>query len=173
MREARSAARRVSTTSEGVTVRVTASDRWRVVDPRAYIEVAPTFALVYLAVQVALRDAFAATPAEEATTAVRSGLAEILTAAGSDVARDVGIEVVAVVVKDDVILPHELRAAYAEQITAKARGLAQLENARAETAALRSLANGAKLLDEHPALAKLRMIQALPGGSKMEIRAGE
>lgn len=159
-------------TSDGITVRVTASVRWRVVDPRAFVEVASTpFALVYLAVQVALRDAFASTPTQDIAAAVRSGLAERLTAAGSEAGDGVGIEVVTVVVKD-VILPHELRLAYAEQITAKARGLAQLEAARAETAALRSLANGAKLLDEHPGLAKLRLIQALPPGSKVEIVAG-
>ena len=73
------------------------------------------------------------------------------------------------VVVKDVILPHELRSAYAELVTAKARGAAQLEAARAETAALRSMANGAKLLDEHPALARLRLVQALPPGSTLEL----
>jgi hypothetical protein len=58
-------------------------------------------------------------------------------------------------------------------VTTKTRGLAQLEAARAETAALRSLANGAKLLDEHPALARLRLVQALPYGSKLELTVGD
>ncbi len=39
--------------------------------------------------------------------------------------------------------------------------------ARAETAALRSLANGAKLLDAHPALARLRLVQAAPHGAQV------
>jgi hypothetical protein len=69
----------------------------------------------------------------------------------------------------DVILPHELRTAYAELVTTRTRGQAQLEAARAETAALRSLANGAKLLDDHPALARLRLVQALPYGSTLEL----
>jgi hypothetical protein len=73
----------------------------------------------------------------------------------------------------DVILPPELRSAYAELVTAKTRGQAQLEAARAETAALRSLANGAKLLDEHPALARLRLVQALPYGSTLELTVGD
>ena len=50
-------------------------------------------------------------------------------------------------------------------MTARQRGQAKLEAARAETAALRSLANGAKLLDEHPALARQRLVQALPPGA--------
>jgi hypothetical protein len=69
----------------------------------------------------------------------------------------------------DVILPPELRSAYAELVTSRTRGQAQLEAARAETAALRSLANGAKLLDAHPALARLRLVQALPYGSTLKV----
>lgn len=52
-------------------------------------------------------------------------------------------------------------------VAAKQRSQAQLEAARAETAALRSMANAARLLDDHPALARLRMIQAAPYGSKL------
>ena len=68
-----------------------------------------------------------------------------------------------------MILPPERRSAYADLVTARTRGQAQLEAARAETAALRSLANGAKLLDDHPALAQLRIIQSLPVGSTIEL----
>ncbi len=67
----------------------------------------------------------------------------------------------------DVVVAVELRTAYAELVTTKQRAQAQLEAARAETAALRSMANGAKLLDDHPALAMLRMIQAAPYGTKI------
>jgi hypothetical protein len=68
-----------------------------------------------------------------------------------------------------VILPPELRSAYAELATARTRGQAKLEAARAETAALRSLANGAKLLDEHPALARQRLVEALPPGARVKL----
>ena len=47
------------------------------------------------------------------------------------------------------------------------RGQAQLEAARAETAAMLSLANAAKLLDEHPALPRLNLVQALPPGATL------
>lgn len=53
--------------------------------------------------------------------------------------------------------------------TARSQGQAKLEAARAETAALRSLANAAKLLDDHPALARLRLVQAAPYGTKIVI----
>jgi hypothetical protein len=47
-----------------------------------------------------------------------------------------------------------------------------LEAARAETAALRALANGARLLDEHPALAQLRLVQSAPPGTRLVLQLG-
>jgi regulator of protease activity HflC (stomatin/prohibitin superfamily) len=156
-------------TSDGVTVRVSASVRSAVADPQRFLEAADDpFALVYLAVQVALREALVDVDAESVVRAARRALGDSVTLAARDVAARVGLDVLEVVVKD-VILPPELRAAYSELVTSKTRGQAQLEAARAETAALRSLANGAKLLDEHPALARLRLVQALPYGSKLEL----
>ena len=156
-------------TSDGVSVRVSSAVRWGVDDARAFEEATvDASAVVYLAVQVTLRDALVGTPAEDAVRLARTGLAEQLTAAARAAGTEVGIGVRSVVVKD-VLLPGELRAAYADLVTARTRGLAQLEAARAETAALRSLANGAKLLDEHPALARLRLVQALPPGSTVEL----
>jgi regulator of protease activity HflC (stomatin/prohibitin superfamily) len=155
-------------TSDGVSVRVTAVVRSKVVDARRYVEsLAEPDAAVYLAVQVALRDALLDVPAETVVRDARR--AELLTEALQQAAASVGVEALSVVVKD-VVLPPELRSAYAELVTARARGQAQLEAARAETAALRSLANGAKLLEEHPALARQRLVQALPYSSTVELR---
>jgi len=44
--------------------------------------------------------------------------------------------------------------------------------ARAETAALRALANAGKLLDAHPALAQLRLVQQIPYGSRVVLALG-
>lgn len=160
-------------TSDGVTVRVTASVRSRIADPRRFLEASDEpFALVYLAVQVALREALVDVDAESVVRAARVTLGDSVTLAAREVGLRVGLDVLEVVVKD-VILPPELRSAYSELVTAKTRGQAQLEAARAETAALRSLANGAKLLDEHPALARLRLVQALPYGSTLELSVGD
>ena len=159
-------------TSDGVSIRVTAAVRWKVVDPQRFVEtVADPAAVVYLAVQIALRDALVAVDVDALVREARlagDSLVERARTAGAAV----GIDVVDVVVKD-VILPPELRSAYAELVTTRTRGQAQLEAARAETAALRSLANGAKLLDDHPALARLRLVQALPYGSTVELGVTE
>ena len=156
-------------TADGVGVRVTVAVRWGVADPQRYVEAAADpSALVYLAVQVALRDALVDVTAEDAVREARRTLGDTVTEAARAAGTDVGIAVRSAVVKD-VVLPYELREAYATLVTARARGQAQLEAARAETAALRSLANGAKLLDDHPGLARLRLVQALPPGSRVEL----
>jgi regulator of protease activity HflC (stomatin/prohibitin superfamily) len=159
-------------TGDGLQVRVTAAVRYRVADPIAYVErAAEPETLVYLAAQVALRDALAGLTSEDLTRRGAALPVARLRDAVDAVARTVGIEVGEVVVKD-VILPAEVRAAAAELVTARSRGAAQLEAARAETAALRSLANAAKLLDAHPALAQLRLVQAAPYGSQLVLRVG-
>jgi regulator of protease activity HflC (stomatin/prohibitin superfamily) len=156
-------------TADGVTVRVSTALRWAVADPRAFVEVAedPT-ASVYLAVQVALRDALAEVEVDQAVRQVRHELGDRLVGAARAAAGTVGVEVRDVVVKD-VMLPFEVREANAALVTARTRGQAELEKARAETAALRSLANAARMLDDHPALARLRLVQALPVGASVKL----
>ncbi|MFM6851019.1 MAG: SPFH domain-containing protein [Terrabacter sp.] len=160
-------------TSDGVSVRVSAVVRWSVGEPVAFAEVSDDpAATVYLAAQVVLRDGLATLTADEVVGRGAALPAARITAATAEVARRVGAEVAEVVVKD-VIVPVELRAAAAELAIARRRGEAQLEAARAETAALRSLANGAKLLDAHPALARLRLVQSAPPGTRIVLGVPE
>ena len=156
-------------TADVVTVKVTASIRWAIADPVRFTELAQSpLDQVYLAVQVALREALAGVAVQDAVATVRRDLAASLTRAGAAAGAELGVDVREVVVKD-VLLPAELRAAYAELVTGAQKAKLQLEQARAETAALRSLANAARLLDDHPALARLRLVQALPYGAKLEL----
>jgi len=157
-------------TADGVQVRVSAAVRWTVADPVAWlVRAADPVGLVYLGTQVALRDAVAGLTLESVAQRGSGVEAAALTAAVGSVARPVGVAVTEVVVKD-VIVPAELRAATLELVTARQRGAAQLEAARAETAALRSLANGARLLDDHPALARMRLVQTAPPGTQLVLR---
>jgi regulator of protease activity HflC (stomatin/prohibitin superfamily) len=59
------------------------------------------------------------------------------------------------------MLPGELRKAFAEVLKARQEGQAALERARGESAALRNLANAARLIEGQPALATLRFLQTL------------
>jgi regulator of protease activity HflC (stomatin/prohibitin superfamily) len=72
----------------------------------------------------------------------------------------IGVSVLAIEVKD-VMFPAELKRAFAEVLKAKHEGHAALERARGETAALRNLANAARVLEDNPALMNLRLMQSL------------
>jgi regulator of protease activity HflC (stomatin/prohibitin superfamily) len=75
-------------------------------------------------------------------------------------AAKIGINVLAVEVKD-VMLPAEVKRAFADVLKARQEGRAALERARGESAALRHLANAARLLEGNPALQNLRLLQSL------------
>ncbi len=61
----------------------------------------------------------------------------------------------------DVMFPAELKRAFSDVLKAKQKGQAALERARGEGAALRNLANAARVLEGNPALMNLRLMQSL------------
>jgi regulator of protease activity HflC (stomatin/prohibitin superfamily) len=85
--------------------------------------------------------------------------AQLLARVQQEVAK-IGINVLAVEVKD-VMFPADLKRAFAEVLKAKQEGQAALERARGESAALRNLANAARVLEGNPALMNLRLMQSL------------
>lgn len=149
--------------ADGATVKVTVAGQARVTDPVAFVTAAQDASQgLYLAIQVALREVLAGTPVD----ALLSGRAELgarLTEAvrGAD---QLGLAAERLEIKD-VILPSELKKAQAQVLVARAQGLAALERARGETAALRSLANAARMAADNPALVQLRLLQQLDGSA--------
>jgi regulator of protease activity HflC (stomatin/prohibitin superfamily) len=114
---------------------------------------------LYSAAQTALRVAVA----EIAIDALLAQRAEISTRLREIIepqAAAFGVQLHAVEVKD-VMLPAELRRAFNETLKARQEGQAAVERARGESAALRNLANAARLVESQPALATLRMLQTL------------
>ncbi|MFW0794272.1 slipin family protein [Gordonia sp. CPCC 205515] len=159
-------------TADAMAIRVSMTLRAIVVDAVTFTERAvDPVAAVYLTAQIALREVCARIGSDEL---IRRGDAvdtDTIRSAAAQAASAVGMEVYDVVVKD-IVVPNEVRAASLEVITAKARGQAQLEAARAETASLRALANAGRLLDAHPALAQLRLVQAAPYGARVVLAVG-
>jgi regulator of protease activity HflC (stomatin/prohibitin superfamily) len=150
-------------TADGVNVKVTVAGRAQVADAVAFVTaVQDPHADLYLAVQVALREVVAGHTVDELLTG-RAELRAELTGAvrGLD---ELGLAVDLLELKD-IVLPAELKRARAEVVVARAQGLAALERARGETAALRSLANAARQAEGSPALLQLRLLQvaATPG----------
>ena len=146
-------------TADGLTVKVTVVGRARVVDPVVYVTASQdAHGALYLNAQIATREVIAATTIER-LVAARHELGDALTAAvrGLD---ELGVALERLELKD-VIFPSEIKKAQAEVLVARAQGLAALERARGETAALRNLANAAALLKDNPALLQLRLVQQL------------
>ena len=149
-------------TSDGVTVKVTVAGRVRVVDPVAYVvSTQDPLASLYLAVQVALRELVAQASVEE----LLAGRAEVGPRLSGAVrgTNELGVAVEQLELKD-IVLPADLKRAQAQVLIARADGLAALERARGETAALRNLANAARLCAANPALLQLRLLQQLSTG---------
>ena len=133
---------------------------YQVVDPaKAAHETQDWLGDLYNAAQIAFR-AVAGGATIEALLGQRLDLGAQLLARVKADAEKIGLNVLAVEVKD-VTLPNDIKRAFAEVLKAKQEGHAALERARGESAALRNLANGARVLEGNPALQNLRLMQSL------------
>lgn len=160
-------------TRDGLSVKASLLVRSRVEDPRRWHEgVEDPDGFLYGALQVAVREAIAERTLDE-LLAGRAALGTALAAAVAAAALDLGLAVDDVSVRD-LMVPSELRRAAAELATARAQGLAALERARGEVAAIRALANAARMLADNPGLLQLRTLQAVEaGGATVVLHAGE
>lgn len=141
-------------TKDHVPVRCTAQVRQRVVDAlRVHSAVEDATEHVHAAAQLALRDAVAEVTLDE-LLAARSAVSARLAARLGPALCEVGLVLVDAALQD-VVVPGELKRAYGDVAKARAEGAARLERARAEAAAMRSLANAARLLHEHAGLDRL------------------
>jgi regulator of protease activity HflC (stomatin/prohibitin superfamily) len=147
-------------TSDSVQLRLSAVVAFRVVDPaRALHEVESYEQELHVATQLALRTAVGEATIDDLLEE-RLNLGERLTELVAERAPALGIEVFEIDVRD-VMLPGDVKAAFAEVLRARAEGRAALERARGESAALRNLANAARLIDANPALMNLRLLQTM------------
>lgn len=164
-------------TSDSVQLRVSLLVAFRVIDaPRALREVESYEGELHVAAQLALRAVVGEATADE-LLAQRLGLGERLTAIVAERGPELGLEVISVEVRD-VMLPADLRQGFADVLRARAEGQAALERARGESAALRNLANAARVIEGNPALMNLRVLQTiaqdqgLPGTTRFVVNLG-
>ena len=132
----------------------------QIVDAAKSVQAADNHAThIYSATQTAVRSVVAGVTMDALLTqrvSIGAQLRELI----APQAEAVGVKIHAVEVRD-VMLPGELRKAFSEVLKAKQDGLAALERARGESAALRNLANAARLIEGQPALTTLRFLQTL------------
>lgn len=158
-------------TSDGVALKVSLTAHYVVADPVAAMTNDQSWlAALYAALHSGLREAIAGRTAD----AILASRAEIgpavATSVASEIAR-IGVELLGVDVRD-VMVPGDLKRAFAGIVAARREGEAALERARGEQAALRSLANAGRLLEGNPGLLQLRVLQELGSSSGNTIMLG-
>jgi regulator of protease activity HflC (stomatin/prohibitin superfamily) len=147
-------------TADKAGVKVSAVVEYHIADPVAYLGVAADpLKSLYHAVQIALRNAVGGQELD-AVIDRKIDLSASLAARVQPLAESLGLALDGVHVKD-IVVGGDLRKVFTEALTARQQSLVVLEKARAEAAAIRTLANAARVFETHPALLQLKFLQAI------------
>lgn len=146
--------------SDGVALKVSLAAKYEVVDPAVAVNSIENFRdALHVELQLALRQIIGGTPIDDLLAKrqeIGGRLQEIVAAK----AQSFGVKLLVVEIRD-IMFPGELKKIFTQVVRARQEGLAALEKARGETAALRNLANAAQLVDRNPSLLQLRLLQVI------------
>jgi regulator of protease activity HflC (stomatin/prohibitin superfamily) len=150
--------------SDSITLKVSIAGKYELADPALAVNKNVNYvgALYYL-IQVAARELIGSHTIDELIEQ-RNQLGQRLFEATEQEALQLGVKLTALSIKD-IMLPGDLKRIFAQVVGARKEGLAALERARGESAALRNLANAARMLENNPGLLHLRALQAVGGTS--------
>ena len=152
-------------TRDALGIKVTLIAEYQIEDPAKLVRSFPVNAQAdvlnanYPLIQVPIREA-AATYTLEEIIKNRDALPELVRAAAVERLGLAGIKLIKVAVRD-IMIAKELRDAYAASAIAQKTVAATLERARGEVAAMRALANAARMAQGNPELMQLRALQAM------------
>jgi regulator of protease activity HflC (stomatin/prohibitin superfamily) len=150
--------------ADNIALKISVAIRYRVIDPvRAVHSQQHYEQAAYLLVQIAIREAVGGYPIDDLLEK-RFEVDGILMARTGKQFDELGLELISVNIRD-ITFPGDLKKVFALAVKARKEGQAALERARGETAALRNLANAARLMEDNPKLLQLRTIQALSESS--------
>ncbi len=146
--------------ADGVTLKVSLAANFEITDPNIAINKVMSFQeALYLELQLALREIIGAADIDTVLSG-RDDISKKLKELTESKITDLGLKLISVDLKD-IMFPGKLKEIFAQVVSAKKESMAALEKARGETAALRSLANAAKMMEGNPNLMQLRLVQAL------------
>jgi regulator of protease activity HflC (stomatin/prohibitin superfamily) len=147
-------------TADKVTLRLNAVVTFKVADPlRAVTAVDDHRQALYREAQLALRATVGGRTLDALLGEKEAVAGELLAALGVRAA-ELGLEVVSLGIRD-VILPGEMKELMNRVIEAHKAAEAALVTRREETAAMRSQANTARLIEQNPTLMRLRELETL------------
>jgi regulator of protease activity HflC (stomatin/prohibitin superfamily) len=162
-------------TSDKVTLRMNAAVTYRVTDARLSVSATDDVRqALYREAQLVLRSVVGGRDLDGFLTA-KDAVAQEVQELLHDRAKALGLKVVSVGIRD-VILPGDMKDLMNKVMEAKKAAEANLISRREETAAMRSQANTAKLLEGSPTLMRLRELEVLEkvaGGGQLKVVLGE
>lgn len=146
--------------SDKVTLRCNLTMHYKVIDGKTYLTaVDMPKEYLYKQLQFALREYLGSMTIDAILEKQHTLSVEVLENFHT-ICLGIGVEVHGVHIKD-IILPGEMREIFNQVIEASKRAEANNIQRREETAATRSLLNTAKLMNDNPALARLKELEAL------------
>lgn len=146
--------------SDSITLKVSLAAKYQIVNPDIAIHNVHDYQeALYLELQLALREIIG-NAAIDTLLESRNEFSEKLFELTHEKIKELGLELLSVNIKD-IMFPGPLKQIFAQVVKARKEGQAALEKARGETAALRNLANAAKMIESNPNLMNLRLIQSV------------
>ncbi|ULT56619.1 slipin family protein [Neobacillus drentensis] len=147
-------------TADNVSVKISLAVKYQILDPQALISEYQNFQdYLYMSIQFKLREVVSSIEMDDLLKSRQKINDDVRNLLLEDKSL-IGVSIHSVDLKD-IMLSAELKKVYSEVLKAKKEALSLLEKARGETATLRSLANTAKMLENNPELAQLRLIQTI------------
>ena len=144
--------------ADGVSLKVSIAAAFEVSDPNIAINKNANFqSSLYLTLQMAAREIMGKEKIDSLVES-RAQFGARLMELASGKAAEFGLKLISADIKD-IMIPGEMKKAFAQVVKAQKEGQAALERARSETAALRSLANAARMMDDNPNLLQIRALQ--------------
>lgn len=146
-------------------VKITVMAEFEIEDPAKLVRSFPVTSqhdvvnAIYPLIQLPIREAAASYTLDEIIQN-RDALPELVRAANVERLGNAGVKLTKVSVRD-IMVAKELRDAYAANAIAQKTATATLERARGEVAAMRALANAARMAQGNPELMQLRALQAM------------
>lgn len=150
--------------ADGVALKVSLAVNYEVADPEVALNKSKDYAgALHLELQIAVREIIGGGDVDT-LLGQRETLGARMLEKCVPRAAALGVRLISVDVKD-IMVPGKLKEMFAQVVAARKAGLAALEKARGETAALRHLSNAARLVDDQPNLLQLRLLHALTESS--------
>jgi regulator of protease activity HflC (stomatin/prohibitin superfamily) len=146
--------------SDGITLKISMVAQYEVTDADLAVNKLgnPYEQACYLILQLALRELVTAVKVEEILEKRNSLGMQVVERASKEI-EAIGLKLISAGIKD-IMFPGELKKIFSQVAKARQEGLAMLERARGETAALRNLANSANMLKNNPFLMQLRLLHS-------------